>query len=143
MTLDEVRDRYGDPLQPTFEAGNIVLFDLPYPLVYGTSMVRRSRAHRLAAPIFVEAFSRIKEAGLMERARAYGGIYAHRAIRGSQRLSSHAWGVSIDLNPQDFPLGSARHQDARVTAIFKELGFSYGGDFADRKDPMHYSLVGF
>lgn len=144
MTLDDVIAQYGDPNAPGFEAQNIAGFDLPYPLVYGSAMVRRSRAHRLAIPAFLRALEAVKDRGLVERATTYGGIYAVRSIRGhAGHPSAHSWGCAIDLNPTDFPLGSERRQDPGVVACFREAGFVAGEDFKARRDPMHFTLLGF
>ena len=52
----------------------------------------------------------------------------------------HPWGIAIDLESERYPLGSkARFPDA-VVAVFRDAGFFYGGDFASRKDPMHFQF---
>lgn len=140
--LEEITARFGDPSVPGWEAEHIVSFDLPYALVYGTAMVRRSRCHRLMVPVFVELLSDIKHEGLIERATHYGGIFATRSIRGSKtgRLSTHAWGIAIDLNPQENLLGTPGRMDPRVIALAGRHGFTWGGTFK-RSDPMHFQYA--
>lgn len=143
MTEPEVIAQYGDPRSTTFEKENILPFDLPYPLVYGTAMVYRSRCHRLAVDKFKGALEAVRFRGLEDRATHYGGIYAVRPIRGRVRMSSHSWGLAIDMNPQENYLGTVGRMDAGVVACFKEQGFVWGGEFHSRLDPMHFSLTGF
>ncbi len=142
--VDELLALYGDPMKSDFERQWIASFTLPYALVFNSAMIWTARCHRLVITTFQAVFAAIKADGLCDAASEYGGIYANRSIRGFPgHLSAHAYGLAIDLNPTAFPLGSAKNQDPRVTAIFKAHGFAYGGDFLSRKDPMHYSLTGW
>lgn len=138
--LEAIKERFGDPAVRGFEGANIVLFHLPYPLKYGQLTVTRSRCHRLMVPIFTRVLHQIREAGLAPQAASYGGIYAARPIRGASRLSTHAWGIAIDLNPATNALGTKGSMDPRVVELFKAAGFTWGGDFTGRKDPMHFQF---
>jgi hypothetical protein len=146
MTLDDVLFTYGDPRSDprAFVAANIVLFDLPYPMLYGQLTVTRSQAHRLAVPKFCDALTRVKQRGLVAKALHYGGIFAIRSIRAYPgHPSAHSWGCAIDLEPATNQLGTVGTMDPGVVACFKEAGFTWGGDFRSRTDPMHFSLLGF
>lgn len=139
--IDEIIEVFGDAGDPEFERRNIVVFRLPYPLMYGDATVTRARCHRLAVDHFVGALAGIEAAGLREHVVRYGGIYNQRSKRGSAVIpSTHSWGIAIDLEPMKYPLGSrARFPDA-VVEVFRRFGFFYGGDFAKRPDPMHFQL---
>lgn len=144
LTLDELLAVYGDPHDVNFEIKQLVKFTLPYPLIFNTAMVREARCHRLAVAKFVAAYEAIKDAGLVEHAAEYGGIYNMRNIRGHPRhLSAHSWGIAIDVEPSRFPLGSTKDQHPGVVKAFADQGFAYGGNFKSRRDPMHFSLAGF
>lgn len=62
-------------------------------------------------------------------------------------VSNHSSGTAIDLNAPDHPLGAANtFSTAKVTAIRKILAFCdgvvrWGGDYANRKDEMHFEIV--
>jgi hypothetical protein len=138
--LDQIRDTFGDCNAPDFEAKNIVLFELPYPLVYGNSMTRRSRCHRLMVPIFQAVLADLKAEGLSERVTHYGGIYNKRPIRGGSRPSTHSWGIAIDVNPHQNLLGTPGRMRAEVVQLFAQHGFTWGGLFR-RQDPMHFQYA--
>lgn len=138
--LDEIVLFFGDPAMQGFERENIVLFDLPYPLLYNGERVGKSRCHRLAKNNFIAVLTAISAAGMEDRCRNYGGIYNNRPQRGGTRLSAHAWGIAIDLEPALYPLGSSKRFDDSIIEIFSRFGFAYGGDFTGRKDPMHFQL---
>lgn len=139
--LDEIYTTFGDPFARGFEQANIVMFDLPYPLLYAGRMVMRSRAHRLAVENFIFAFERIRAAGLESEVQNYSGIYAPRPIRGrTNHPSTHSWGIAVDIEAEKYPLGSNSRPHEGVLKAFKQAGFFWGGDFKSRKDPMHFQL---
>lgn len=139
--LDEIIATFGNISDRNFEAENIVSFDLPYPLLYGNMTVHRTRCHRLAVENFQRAFYEIESAGLASEAKHFGGIYNQRAIRGHpSHPSTHSWGIAIDLEPEKYPLGSTNRMPERIIEAFRRSGFTYGGDFVSRKDPMHFQL---
>lgn len=139
--LHEIKELFGDPTIPGFEANHIVGFDLPYPLIYDKAMVQRARCHRLMVPVFQAALGELREKGLHDKATHYGGIVANRSIRGSRtgRLSTHAWGIAIDINPQENLLGTYGRLHPGIIAIMGRHGFFWGG-FFNRCDPMHFQF---
>lgn len=70
--------------------------------------------------------------------------YANRAIRGTSRPSNHSWGLAVDLNAPANPMGSELVTDmpASMVELWKAHGFAWGGDYAGRKDAMHFEFVG-
>jgi hypothetical protein len=144
--LDEIIAIFGSIDDPDFESKNIVLFDLPYPLLYAGQPVHKARCHRLAVDNFVEALGKVQALMLDHECKEtdcdeYGGIYCRRAIRGyASHASAHSWGIAIDLEPERYPLGSTKRFPDPIVDAFRACGFFYGGDFETRKDPMHFQL---
>jgi hypothetical protein len=133
---------FGSIKDPAFERKNIVFFDLPYPLKYDGATVVRARCHRLVVENFIAAFRNVQAAGLADQFTEFNGIYAKRAIRGSVgRASCHSWGIAIDMCASKYPLGSAKRMPEAIVKVFASAGFFYGGDFKNRKDPMHFQLA--
>jgi hypothetical protein len=94
--------------------------------------------------VLVGAHTRIKDLGLSSLVDSYGGIFQQRSIRAHPgHLSAHSWGIAGDFCPNEYPLGSAKRFDSRIVEAFAFFGFTYGGDFHSRLDPMHFSLAGF
>lgn len=139
--LAEIEQTFGSINDPKFEAKNIVLFDLPYPLLYDRATVVRARCHRLVVENFVRAFTGVLAAGMADRFSEFNGIYAHRPIRGRSNPSTHSWGIAIDMCASQFPLGSAARFPDAIVKAFNDAGFFYGGDFHGRRDPMHFQLA--
>lgn len=144
---------YGDPRpfvndKPGWEAQTLVTIPLPTPLPYAyvqSTDITKIRAHTLVASQFVSAFTACLSAGVPRDRLIYGGIYAWRAVRGQTRLSTHTWGIAVDLDPGKNPLG--QHWRAGVGMlpetiidVFRTHGFVWGGDWS-RPDPQHFQLV--
>ena len=70
----------------------------------------------------------------------FDGCFNNRPQKGGTKLSTHAWGISVDLNAATNALGTSGDMDARVVEIFKEEGFVWGGEFG-RPDPMHFQYA--
>jgi D-alanyl-D-alanine carboxypeptidase-like protein len=136
LGLKEIEAMFGKP----GDEKNIVLFDLPYPLKYDGVTVTRSRCHKLMVPVFKAVLSELKARGLEKYVQNYGGIYNHRPIDDSTKLSTHSWGIAIDVEPQKYPAGSTARIQAEVIEVFARYGFVYGGDFPT-PDPMHFQYA--
>jgi hypothetical protein len=70
----------------------------------------------------------------------YAGCYAPRRIQARGQLSLHAWGVAIDLNASANPFMGRSRQDPRLVRTMERYGFTWGGEWPTRPDPMHFEL---
>lgn len=74
--------------------------------------------------------------------------YAKRAVRGASVASEHSAGTAVDFNAPSHGLGlSGTFSGAQVKAIRRILDdldgtVRWGGDYAGRKDEMHFELQG-
>jgi len=71
--------------------------------------------------------------------------WAFRDVRGVPgKLSNHASGSAIDLNATKHPLGAVGTFDAAKVPMLKALAYKYGltwgGDYKNRKDEMHFEI---
>jgi hypothetical protein len=152
--LAAIIDTFGDierciradgTISPRWESQYIVSAMLPFaiPLGWGDPPQRatRIRCHKLLAPILVDALNAIDGAGLRGAVKTYGGCYNFRSKRTGTRLSTHSWGIAVDLNPNTNAMGTRGDMDARIVAIFRARGFKWGGDWTGRsRDPMHFQF---
>jgi hypothetical protein len=79
------------------------------------------------------------------RMHLYGGAYNFRLTRGGTRLSTHAFGAAIDLDPANNPLGKPWEPDTgmidlRVVEIFEAAGWVWGGRW-HRPDCQHFQAA--
>ena len=69
----------------------------------------------------------------------FDGSFNYRPMRGSQRLSMHAYGCAIDWDAEDNAFHSTRHLfrgDSLLVVKFREAGWVWGGEWSP-PDAMH------
>lgn len=88
-----------------------------------------------------------ERAGLLDRVLSYDGDYCARLARGTTELSSHAYGIALDICARWNRLG-ADPAALGATGCVRELvplaeahGFAWGGAFAGRPDGMHFEIA--
>jgi D-alanyl-D-alanine carboxypeptidase-like protein len=126
-------EHYGNPDAPGFEKENIVEIDF---------LGRTMFVHEDAKRHFLR-LERLFEARAPEYAAAAAGgelddwSYENRPVREGTVKSNHAFGIAIDINALDNPLGSAGNMPAEVVRQWEIEGGGWGGNWS-RPDPMHF-----
>jgi len=151
--LEEILATFGDIYKYMHPDGSLdarwlreffTLTPLPFPMALSwdkTRSVTQMTCHRSMAGVFADVFTRIQERGLESEIEAFGGCFAFRPQRTGTKLSTHCWGIAIDLNPQTNQQGTAGDMDAGLIEIFRNTGFEWGGDWEGRtRDPMHFQF---
>lgn len=153
---------------PTWEAQNIVRMTLPYImyLAWDTDVrVSSIRVHRLVAPDLREILENVhdrcrlsvkqehgwdRDTAFYDRETArelrrlgldlFGGAYNYRLKRGGNTLSTHSWGIAIDLDPARNGMGdSTPALPVWVAEMFEARGWVWGGRWKGRNvDAMHF-----
>jgi hypothetical protein len=131
-------------LDPRWEAQSLALVSLPFPLLLAwdhSKAVSSFRCHRRLTGIFPDLFKHIAAAGLASKVRSFGGCFMFRPQRTGAKLSTHSWGIAIDLNPETNQLGTVGDMDAGLIKAFGDAGFEWGGRWIGRgRDPMHFQF---
>jgi hypothetical protein len=151
--LDEIITTFGDireyvgldgQLEASWQTDFLERVSLPFPLRLSwdpSRAITRMTCHRRMAGVFSSVFGSIQERGVQDRLATFGGCFAFRPQRTGSKLSTHSWGVAIDLNPESNPQGSDGNMDAGVIEIFCRAGFEWGGDWPGKtRDPMHFQF---
>jgi hypothetical protein len=150
--LEAIKETFGDPthfmtddgrVEPGWEFAAMGFARLPMPvfLAWDTSKtIEKIYCNRKIIPIFEDVFQKIYTAGLWEHVKLYGGCYTWRLKRVNAQLSTHCWGISVDLNPATNGLGTVGNQNVDVVDIFEDAGFIWGGRWTPLKnrDSMHW-----
>lgn len=125
-------------MQPRWHERNIVTRTVP--------LLGDVTCHRLVFPQMIAALSEVRDSGLERTIDPgdFGGCYSPRFISGAPggRLSSHAWGMSVDIDVGENPFGAKPRQDRRVVEIFERHGFTWGGRWLI-PDGMHFEWSRF
>ena len=110
-------------------------------IYFGKSSVRSIACHKRAAESLLGALTDIAASPWASILSTYAGCYNPRKMRGGTRYSKHAWGVAIDLNPDDNMLHQHWPTSATmpfgVMEIFAQWGWTAAGAFWSR-DAMHF-----
>jgi hypothetical protein len=131
-------------LEPQWQAEFLGQAEIPFPLELSwdhSKAISRFTCHKKMVNIFENVFGTIQVHGLQSTVWSFGGCFSFRPQRTGHKLSTHCWGIAIDLNPETNGLGTAGNMDPRVVATFRECGFTWGGDWLGRgRDPMHFQF---
>ena len=151
--LDQILETFGDifsyihadhTLDPEWQTDALVAVPIPFSLPLSwdpTRRVQRMTCHRLLQPVFAEIFQAISAQGLQQHLTSFGGCFSFRPQRSGTKLSSHSWGIAIDLNPESNQQGTAGNMDPAIVSIFQHAGFTWGGEWLGRaRDPMHFQF---
>jgi hypothetical protein len=158
-------------LNPSWEKENIVSIELPFAMYLAWSLdtqVTHIRVHKLAAPYFKRAFAAVwakaryltkQEWGFDHTTEFYdektieflhsahldlfGGSFTFRAMRGSNQISNHSYGIAIDIDPGHHVMGNkqATFPDWYI-GCWTGAGFNWGGKWSGKnRDSMHFEIV--
>lgn len=151
--LEEIIATFGDisthirtngHLRATWESGHLTNAPIPFPISLSwerTRQVQGIYCHKLLAPLVSGLFKAIEQQGLHQHISSYGGCFNYRPKRQSSKLSTHCWGIAIDLNPETNQQGSKGDMHPALVELFKQHGFTWGGNWSGKsKDPMHFQF---
>ena len=173
--IKQIVAAYGQParngkLDPKWLAENTIVVTLPFPMRLAwrlSTIVRKCRLHRKAAPVILEALEQVwvygrlqvkKQDGFDKLSSYYdreglrwlqrqgvdrfGGAFTFRIMRNGTKLSTHAFAIAIDFDPEHNAMGTPGTLPRWLVRIFEGLGFAWGGRWkGNRCDPMHFQLA--
>lgn len=104
--------------------------------------------HKKGARQMIMLWEEWEKNGLLPLVTDWCCSYGPRYIRGSSvRLSTHAYGISFDINIRTNALGivpplvGQKGSVRPLVPIANKLGFFWGGHFRKRKDGMHFEIA--
>lgn len=152
------KHKLGSDGKPTaaWEREHLTRITPAYPLTLAfppETQVTKVTCHKKVAESLTRVFEQILEHyGSVEevkkaRMHLFAGMYNFRKIRGANRLSTHSWAISIDIDSAKNPQGKP-HDESKgmmpiaVVKIFEAEGWKWGGRFGgNRVDCMHFQAT--
>ena len=154
-------DKYGNPTSAAFKR-KLVMWDVPADMEIGVIPKRIYCHSDLVGPLERALRSLIAAGKVADQnnkpteLKTWDGCYNVRPIRGYERryqriinegyhreaakfLSTHAWGLAIDVNAFENGLGKKPKLSKTFVKCFTDQGFVWGGNFK-RLDGMHFEL---
>jgi hypothetical protein len=131
-------------LSPEFEIRFMARIALPSQIrsaIGNSEKVRSIRCHRLLAASFESIFAEFCAHNLADYVHSIDGCFVFRPKRSGSGLSTHSWGIAIDINAANNIQGSAGDMNCEIIEIFKAEGFTWGGNWKGlNRDPMHFQF---
>jgi hypothetical protein len=127
----------------------MTLWDVPSHLEIGVIPKRIYCNRDLIAPLGA-AFQALIQSGHVAELLTWDGCFNIRNVRGKKSPSLHSWGIAIDMNAANNPLGLTREQivsrglkpfSEGFIDCFRRNGFDCGADWKTRPDFMHFQLA--
>lgn len=133
----ELRHRYGDPSNAAaFETAYIVSRE--HQLHDGSTV--HVRSHIAIADRLDRVFASLRESGHINQIKTYDGCFNIRKVRDGAALSLHSWGLAVDVNAAEFPLGSHGQEPHELAAAMQAEHLLCGEHFRCRPDAMHFEF---
>ncbi|ODT79838.1 hypothetical protein ABS71_00730 [bacterium SCN 62-11] len=98
------------------------------------------QVHKKIADRLKKTFDEINAAGLSDEIKTFDGSYNARKKRGGSTWSVHSWGLAIDLNAGQYPMGTSA---SATSPRFKQIAqiFARNGFYQLGSDPMHFQFA--
>jgi hypothetical protein len=144
---NKLNTKFGNPVtdKARFEKNNMVVWncqvefpELPFKRMYVNAYI---------LPKLQITFKALQKVDLLYEIKTFGGCWMVRPIRGyANILSIHSWGIAVDLNVENNPLGWSRDKcikmglnpfSAAFFEVWRQTGWTCGIDFK-RPDGMHF-----
>lgn len=150
---------FGDPrgrdgkVSSKWFSENMVEWKPPYLMYFGNKnsgiVLKRFFVHKKCLKSFDGAFKEtlktFGEEGVDKfRLNLSGGVFNYRLERGGRDLSTHSWGIAIDMDPNNNPFpkkwNAKKGINQEYVAIMEKHGFWWRGENGDI-DPMHFQCA--
>jgi D-alanyl-D-alanine carboxypeptidase len=152
LTQEELVRIFGTPNKTG--AKYLTTIVLPYLMWYEGNAIKTIQCHKLIANNLLAVFTELLQVYGIDKLNKlgitnYGGCFNYRLMRNSRaRLSTHSWGIAIDLDPNRNTLKEnhltatfARQEYGKMIDIFYKYGFVSLGVEKDF-DWMHFQHSG-
>jgi hypothetical protein len=144
---DPIPRKYGYGSAPYYEVYGQTASDVTPQLTPINFFDHNVKVHEKVKPAFQCVIIDLQKCKEFQDYEIYhASTYNWRLIGGSTERSMHSWGIAIDINPKENPLGSTLVTDLPqcVVDTFKRYGFDWGGDWGPEYnyDAMHFEFHG-
>jgi len=154
-TQSELRKRFGVPDYGGSFRKNMVQVNLPYTMWMDDIKITKTWMNAMCADSLVRVLTYVWDENgrdydkiKAQQLHIFSGSWNIRNMRGGASLSTHAYGVAIDIAAPYNMLGKKpgynKHSftdNSLIVKAFKEEGWTWGGDWQKRPDGMHFQAA--
>jgi hypothetical protein len=139
--------KFGDPYKArlAFERQWMFLWIVPQDIAEAIpAMPKRIYLNRLILIPLQATLRKLISLGLHDEIKTWDGCFNVRAKRGSSGISTHAWGIAVDLNARMNPFRGKVTWSDEFLDVWRDVGWICGADWSvASKDGMHFQWEGF
>ena len=151
----ELRKKFGTPDYGGVFKKHMVQVNLPYTMWMDDIRITRTWMNKSCADSLVRVLTYVWDENgrdydkiKAQQLHVFSGTWNIRNMRGGSSLSTHAFGVAIDIAAPWNALGKKpgynKHSftdDSLIVKAFKAEGWIWGGDWQRRPDGMHFQAA--
>ena len=147
----ECLSKFGNPASPGWGNKHIVHVVCPWELHMGPLHIPYIKVNSIAADSLTRVLNNVwdkcgKNEAKIEQIHAdqFSGDWVVRQMRGLSNLSMHSFGLAIDFDAPHNQLGSSHGfftPDNPLVKAFEAEGWTWGGRWQHRPDPMHFQAA--
>ena len=142
MTEQQLNEKYGIPSESLTD-----IFIMPYPMELSWDRkvrTRKIKLHKDEGQSFIKACQEIVDTYGMDKVieaglNVFGGSFVIREMRNGTKLSTHSWGIAVDLDPDRNDLKGKNNNllnYPEILDIFEKYGWNNLGRYKGY-DSMH------
>ena len=151
----ELRSKFGVPDYGGSFKKHMTQVELPYTMWMDDIKITKCWMNKICAESLVRVLTRLWDANgrdydkiKAQQLHIFSGAWNIRNMRGGASLSTHAYGLAIDIAAPYNALGKKpgynKHSftdESLIVRLFKEEGWTWGGDWQKRPDGMHFQAA--
>lgn len=151
----ELRSKFGVPDYGGSFKKHMTQVELPYTMWMDDIKITKCWMNKICADSLVRVLTRLWDANgrdydkiKSQQLHIFSGAWNIRNMRGGASLSTHAYGLAIDIAAPYNALGKKpgynKHSftdESLIVRLFKEEGWTWGGDWQKRPDGMHFQAA--
>lgn len=133
--------KFGNPATntPLFEKNWMVIWDIPDDINKSIpALPNRVYVNKILVAHLENTFRELISANVHHEIKTWDGCFNVRKKRGLSTLSTHAFGIAVDLNAAWNPLGGKISWTDKFLSVWRNTGWVCGADWSGRKDGMHF-----
>lgn len=151
----ELKSKFGAPsYSGKFKKDNMAEYTLPYTMWMDDIKITKVWMNKICGESLIRVltylwefygrdYEKIKSLGL----HIFSGTWNIRNMRGGNAISTHAWGLAIDISAPYNALGKkpgynklSFTENSEIVKAFEAEGAVWGGRWEKRPDPMHFQF---
>lgn len=139
--------KFGDPYNGrlAFERTWMVVWSVPEDIREAIPCLRpKIYLNRLILIPLQTTLRKLIALGLADEIKTWDGCFNIRTKRGSSGISTHAWGIAVDINAKQNPFRGKVTWSAEFLKVWRDIGWICGADWSPAsKDGMHFQWENF